>query len=297
MKVLTLAAIKNILKEFEERSKNGESKDAITIHLKNNVQNYFEDKAILGFDIFRYSQYLTVEQSLIPHLFKTLYRDTIMNCLNHEPYFFQFTNNIDFGKHFIDAGDGGFQIFDSPFHAIIFAIYFQANVKRYNSGKSFGSTSLRKLIGEITLRYCITYDATYSYNKNFYGPSIINNARIMAKDKLNRFLIDENTFGWFTEYFNGIENLQAITFKDISNVSIFNTYKALADISKSTVLFEKNKPQILNVDILKIGEIRSKLDTLSIHNLHMQILLYSRNKGFQKFTISLGNLNSGGITE
>lgn len=69
-------------------------------------------------------------------------------------------------------------------------MYFQANIVRYNS-RNDTSSALYEVIGEINLRYSLTYDNLYFYNKNYYGPAIINCARIMSKDKLNRFLLDK----------------------------------------------------------------------------------------------------------
>lgn len=262
------------------------------------IEKYFQKKAILGFDIYRYSQYPTLEQTLIPHLFKKIFNWSIKNCLEHEPYLFQDITKEDFLNQFIDTGDGGFQIFDTPFQAVIFAMYFQANIKRYNSVTAYTET-LYKIVGEITLRYALTYDTTFCYEKNYYGPSIINNARIMSKDKLNRFLLDDATVKWFTQEINGLENLQVITFEDdFKNIEFLKKLKIIEGEKIQSLIFTPTLAKILKVDLLKIGEIKSKLDTLSVHNLHIQILMHSGDKGdFKKYTVSLGNLNLSGITE
>lgn len=293
MKELTIKRIEDLLKKNNAIDSNQINKENI---LKE-IHPLIEKKAVLGFDIYRYSQYPELEQTLIPHLFKELYNVTINNCLDLEPYTFYNKDKAYFTKHFIDAGDGGFQIFDNPFQAIVFALYFQANIRRYGS-RHEATIDLFNTIGEITLRYSLTYDNIYSYGKNYYGPSIINNARIMSKDKLNRFLIDENTLDWFNEEFNGIENLQVINFKEDFKIIDFFSKLNIKDTDKSSLLFDHEMSNILKVDVLRIGEITSKLDKLSIHSLHIQVMMKSiSSKDFKKFTISLGNLNSTGIAE
>ncbi len=263
--------------------------------IKNHIEKFIEKKAVLGFDIYQYSQFPSLEQTLIPHLFKKLYSLTIKNCIANESFFFSYKLKAEFEDKFIDTGDGGFQIFDSPFEALIFSIYFQANIVRYNSGNQLLS-NLHNIIGEISLRYSLTYDSVYNYGKNFYGPAIINCARIMSKDKLNRFLIDNNSILWFNHEINSIETCTLLEpFKDFPTIPIFqgtfhkDTYKS--------ILFSNGKNLIKCIDILKIGEIKSKLDTLSIYSAHLQIDFNSEGKPFRKYRITLGNLNSSGLAE
>lgn len=297
MKEITVKDFQSFLKEYVQKDKKGISKETNLKAIKKKLEIHFENKAVLGFDIYRYSQFAILEQSFIPHLFKALYYFTIKDCVDYEKFFFDNKTPEEFLEDFIDSGDGGFQIFDTPMQAIIFAIYFQANIRRYNSGKDSSIAGLWEIVGEITLRYSITFDSIYKYNNNHYGPAIINNARIISKDKLNRLLIDDNTVCWFTEFLHGIENLQSITFKDLKKIKIFNSNQKVED-SKTSLLFSEAECKILNADVLKIGEIKSKLDTLSIHSVHIQARMYSTNMpGFNKYTITVGNLNSSGITE
>jgi hypothetical protein len=295
MKELSYLNVKTFLKEYNEKLAKKTSHEVIMQSLKRKIQSHIETKAILGFDIYRYSQFPLLEQSLIPPLFKTLYEYTIGDCIQYEKFIFQEKKIENYTQYFIDSGDGGFQIFENPLQAITFAIYFQANIRRYNSGKDSSIIGFRDIVGEITLRYAITYDSTYAYNSNFYGVSIINNARIMAKDKLNRLLIDENTFSWCTKYLHGIENLQSMDYSDLQSIEAFKDYQK---VEKGSLIFLENESRIKNADVLKIGEIKSKLDILSIHSLHIQTLMFSnRMPKFSKYTITLGNLNSAGITE
>ncbi|MCF6131933.1 hypothetical protein [Flavobacterium wongokense] len=261
--------------------------------IQNKLFKYNECKSVLGIDIYRYSQYSRLPQMFIPSLFKRLYDSSIEHCLKLEPTIFKgFTKN-SFTDYFIDTGDGGFQIFDNPFQAIIFLIYFQSNVSRYNS---MHDDTLNEfiMIDEITLRYSLTHDDIYSFENNHYGPAIINCARIMAKDKLNRFLIDENTQKWFTKEINGIENLQFIDLPEDSSLSIFN--KSKPDEIDS-VVYEEEGCKIKHVDLMKIGEIKSKLDTLSIYNLRILILMISPSSKFEKHAITIGNSNSSGLSD
>ncbi len=294
---MTSDSIDTILEKINQKESKKKSENEILLEIEKEIVRNFEKKAILGFDIYRYSQYPLLRQSIIPHLFKTLYYHTIYHCLKHEPYIFQNMKEEDFINHFIDTGDGGFQIFDTPFHAIIFALYFQANIKRYNANKETELEDMRRIVGEITLRYSITFDSVYSYENNYYGPAIITNSRIMSKDRLNRCLIDENTNCWFTEVFQGIENLQAIGLNDIAKLELFKNYKASLE-KKPSIFFSGKECKILCVHVLKIGEITSKHNIISVHSLHIQTQMISKAPvGIPKFTISLGNINSSGIVD
>lgn len=294
MKEISSVELDKILKESVSNNINlGKviDKKAITSYL----DTFTEKKAVLGFDIYQYSQFPSLQQTLIPHLFKKLYSLTIKNCITNESFFFDYTTSAEFESKFIDTGDGGFQIFEKPFEALMFAIYFQANIVRYNSGNKILS-DLYNIVGEISLRYSLTYDNVNEYKKNFYGPAIINCARIMSKDKLNRFLIDNNTITWFNTEINSIETcLSFEPEKDFPTIPIFKS-----NFDKSTyssVLFSLEKNIFKSLDILKIGEIKSKLDTLSIFSAHIQVVFTSKGKAFNKYHLTLGNLNSSGLTE
>lgn len=158
--------------------------------------------------------------------------------------------------------------------------------------------NLFNIINRIELRYCITYDKIYSYNDNFFGTGIINNARILAKDNLNRLLIDSNSLKWFDEHLNTIENILIVGKSDLLKMTIFNGY----NVENSSRIFEDNNEtnDIKSVDILKIGSIKSKNTSLDIYNLKIQFLMsYQQedkfSKDFDKFLYTIGNLNTQGI--
>jgi hypothetical protein len=152
------------------------------------------------------------------------------------------------------------------------------------------------------MRYAITYDKVYTFDKNYYGRGIINNARILIKDDLNRCLIDEHVHSWFTTNLDGVENLQIVTIKEISNIFEFSKDYDHTLLDAGDEIFE-NEPTrkygIINSDILKVGFIQSKETSLSVYNLHLQVTIALTNDDDpdQKrlITVSLGNLNTTGI--
>jgi len=273
--------------------------------LYNNISEYidtesFTRRAVLGIDIYRYGMFKHLEQTLIPSVFKIFFDKTIRLCLESNQYVFQNYDHKTLENSFISTGDGGFLILETPLHAVLFAINFEMVVRSYNSFHLF--PRLRKIIGSISLRYAITYDTLFQFDNNFYGTAIINNARILNKDNLNRCLLDESSFNWFLINIDGIENLQVYTIEDISNVYDFLEYDSKFIEDGENEIIPRNKTRydgIINSDILKIGQIQSKEIFLNIYNLHLQVSLniWSDSAADKKrlITISLGNLNTSGI--
>lgn len=179
-------------------------------------------QSVLGIDIYRYGMFRHLEQTLIPSIFKIFFDKTIQLCLQSNEFIFQYYDKKKIENSFISTGDGGFLILDTPLHSVLFAINFEIVVRAYNSYHLF--PKLRNIIGAISLRYAITYDALFSFDDNFYGSAIINNSRILDKDSLNRCLLDENTYNWFLTNIDGIENLQVYTIQDVSNIFHFQNY-------------------------------------------------------------------------
>lgn len=258
-------------------------------------------KSVLGLDIYQYSSYGEFEQMLIPFLFKMIFNTTIDLCFENHPFIFQKYTKESLKKSFISTGDGGFVILDNPMHSLLFASNYAIVLRIYNAFHFF--PRLRKIIGGISTRYAITYDSVYSYSDNFYGRAIINNARILSSDSLNRCLIDEYSHRWFTVNIDGIENLQIITIEDVAHIYEFsNGYDTKLLTTREDKIFghEANRHKgIINSDILKIGKIRAKETDLSIYNLHLQVsmsLINNDDPIQQKVvTVSLGNLNTAGI--
>jgi hypothetical protein len=260
----------------------------------------FSKVGVLGIDIYRYGNYPHLEQTLIPSLFKIMFDKTIRLCLENNQFVFQYYTIESIEKAFISTGDGGFLIFDTPIHAMFFAINFEMVVRAYNAYHLY--PKLRNIIGSISLRYAITHDTIFQQMNNYYGTAIINNARILERDTLNRCLIDQNAYEWFMANIDGIENLQVITIEQIANIYEFLTYdRHYIDDGVNEIINKEvsRYSGIINSDISKVGQILSKETLLNIYNLHLQVTMriFADDKIENKrtITISLGNLNTSGI--
>jgi hypothetical protein len=261
----------------------------------------FAKRAVLGIDIYRYGMYKHLEQVLIPPLFKILFEKAIRLCLENNQFVFQTYTKERIEKNFISTGDGGFVIFDTPLHALFFAINFEMVIRAYNSYHLF--PKLRNIIGSLSLRYAVSYDTIFRFDHNYYGSAIITNARILNKDTLNRCLIDQATYDWFLISIDGLENLQVLTIEDIANIYDFLDFDRKWISEGVNEILDRNadnrRTGIINSDILKVGQIQSKETLVNIFNLHLQISMqiYSDRKVESKrtITVSLGNLNTSGI--
>lgn len=274
---------------------------ALTSELKQYISyDKISRKSVLGIDMFQYSSYGEFEQTLIPYLFKTIFESTIKLCIQNHPFIFQRYNAARIERNFISTGDGGFLLFDNPLQSVLFASNFAVVLRAYNAYHFY--PRLRRIIGGINMRYAITYDKVYTFNGNYFGRGIINNARILIKDNLNRCLIDEHVHSWFTTNLDGVENLQIITLDDVANIFEFSKGYNRKYLENGDEIFENEasrKYGIINSDILKIGFIQSKEASISIYNLHLQVTIQLTNDDDpdQKrlITVSLGNLNTTGI--
>lgn len=306
IKNLSYEEIEKILLENDKRvvfEKTNVVPDETGLH--NELDKYIDYEAIrrnsvLGIDIYQYSSYSEFKQTLIPYLYKKMFELTAELCMRNHPYIFQGYSKSAFEERFISTGDGGFLILDTPMHALLFAANFAVVLRVYNSFNLF--PRLRKIIGGITLRYAITYDKIYYFDKNYYGRAIINNARILMKDELNRCLIDEHVHTWFTTNIGGLESLQVLTVEDVANIYEFKENYDPQFLEKKDPIFGNTISRengIINSDVLKIGKIQSKETGLTIYNLHLQVSIWLDNddQPEQKklITISLGNLNTTGI--
>lgn len=268
------------------------------------IQSYidvksFNKRSVLGIDIYRYGLYKTLEQTLIPTVFKILFSKAIKLCLENNSFVFQNYTKEKIEKSFISTGDGGFVIFDTPLHSLFFAINFEMTVRSYNSYHLF--PKLRDIIGSISLRYAITYDNIFNFDNNFYGSAIILNSRILERDSLNRCLVDQDTYNWFLFNIDGIENLQVLTINEIANIYEFTDYDRTYIQDDNEIMNSKVSrfSGIINSDISKIGQIASKEMLLNIYNLHLQVTMKAsastKSSNKRTITISLGNLNTAGI--
>jgi hypothetical protein len=145
---------------------------------------------------------------------------------------------------------------------------------------------LSKFIGGLTVRSTITYDYVFNYEKNWYGKAIIKNARILSKDKLNRFLIDKESFDYFLSKFNGIESLSLRTEEDIK--------KALKDeeeVDHNNINFDNNV--FKNIHVQRLEDTVAKETKLSIYNVEIQYLssIVAEDKKETSFVLTIGNSN------
>jgi hypothetical protein len=278
------------------------------------IEELITDKhTVLGFDIYRYSQYPREKQPFLPHLFENIYGETWLLITQNFEYIFQKYNSIinrdgelKAKDYYIDTGDGCFQIFESPIHAVIFVLVFGTILQLYNSDRFM--PKLHSKIGNMLVRYALTYDNIYRYDsnkkRNFFGTGIVNNARMLSKDKLNRFLIDDNTFKWFLSSIAGIENIMSISLKDLKKLNEFSSYDDEKMEKQNALIIVDNKKLyfegIKSVDVQKIGTIQEKKSEIDIYNLHLQATIdYSSSLFGQSdvFSISVGNLNTSGLVD
>lgn len=144
----------------------------------------------------------------------------------------------------------------------------------------------------------------FRFQDNYYGPGIISNCRIIGRDQLNRCLIDQGTFDWFTVNTRGVENLATTGLRDLALLPDFSGYDPVLAASGDAAFDVKGAPQVgpwKDIDVLKIGEIRIKDGSFPIYSLHVHYVGgYSDEKDPKKsqwFTVTLGNLNTSGIAD
>jgi hypothetical protein len=250
--------------------------------------------------MYQYSSLGEFEQTLIPFLFKTMFESTIKLCMENHRFIFQKYSTERIERNFISTGDGGFLLFDNPLQSLLFAANFAVVLRTFNAYHYY--PRLRRIIGAINFRYAITYDKIYTYESNFFGRGIVNNARILIKDNLNRCLIDEHVHSWFMTNLDGVENLQIVTINEVSNIFEFSKGYDRQFLESGDEIFENESSRkygIINSDILKVGFIQSKESSISVYNLHLQIAIRLTNDDdtsqTRLITVSLGNLNTTGI--
>jgi len=237
-------------------------------------------KSVLGLDIYKYSQYKNGKQELIPFIF-----DIIFNGAIYYSKYQALLENTDKEKQFISTGDGGFIVFPTPLHSLLFNCNFYKALHMFNSRHIY--PELSKFIGGLTVRSSITYDSVFNYEKNWYGKAIIKNARILSKDKLNRFLIDKETFDYFLNRLNGIESLSIRTKEDIRKI-----LKDEDEIDPKKVNFDNT--EFKNIHVQKLEDTVAKETKLSIYNLEIQYLSSikdTKNKQETSFVLTIGNSN------
>jgi hypothetical protein len=304
---MILDEFKALIEEFEKKDEYANIKAAINNHDDKyreiaNTKFGISKKAILGIDIYQYSQYESDKQILVPLVFDLILEETKRWIRDSEKVIFA---NYDFSQPYIDTGDGGFFIFNDPFQAVIFCINFYVLTKTFNTGHYY--PSLRNFIGEITIRTCITYDDVYKYKNNMYGAAIINNARILSKDKINRFIIDEATNNWYNLNIGGLDNIKNYTLRDYNKEEIEKLIpgQLIPQLSSFVIVDHKNKQLkydvFQNTHIQKIGTIQIKKNLISVYNVEMQVIMSINDETDPAksilLTTTIGNSNSTGFID
>jgi hypothetical protein len=266
--------------------------------LSQKFSEYFSDgretkATVLGIDIYKYSKFPIEKQRLIPFTFEMLWKQTLLHLQNQEKYLFAGETTESLKERFVPTGDGGFEILSSPLHALVFAFCFEMALRLFNSGKI--SSHMLKLVGPLSLRYVISNGEVMQYESNWYGPGIIRNARILAKDKLNRLLIDDETFCWFLEKTDGIESLSVKSYGDFK--SALGRSDSPTDSINENFMFNPSGKRFFISQ--KLESFSTKGDILDVHNVYAQIEHVAINiedaKEKHVFVTSIGNLNSLGL--
>jgi hypothetical protein len=268
-------------------------KENFLIEIENVLEKNILVKATFGFDVYKYSKMNNIQQLLLSYLLEHLISATCEHIKNYESYFFTDTEIKYLNDTKISTGDGYYLFFENPLLAIIFAIYFNSNLQRINSNYPLFS-HISDILGTISIRYCITYDELFNYNNVFWGKGIINCARILSLDKLNRFLIDNKSYDWFIKNTNGIETLKVLDHKDLE---LFKKNKTGQDYESIVFSDDQKMLKCINtLDVQKLGNHSLKEDVFDIYNVYLQSTLTSQADTFiQKYVCSLGNTSSFGL--
>lgn len=264
-------------------------------------QNHTSEKTVIGLDIYHYSKMENKPQILIPVVFDLLFAQA-------EQWIKQYEKNLIpddryLQESFIHTGDGGFLLVDNPIVGIVFLLHFYTLLNLYNSGLFL--REYYEVTKEIEIRACMTKGSVFKYHSNYFGKAIIQNARILAADKLNRFLIDENVNNWFNQNVNGITSLLIRTGEEIENILnlppeslkeskifCYTNFLTIGDIPAGN-------SSIKHVTKQKIGEISVKDDKNSIYNVEIQRFalfdIPGEKLNLNSIVITIGNSNAAGL--
>lgn len=311
MKKTTMKEMSDLIYSMDKRNSFGNPdqfiKDNATAYefkIRDFLQNVVEHKAVIGFDVYGYSRYKEVPQALIPFLLRELIQRAVDKINKYETFLFSGAFKLT-KENFIDTGDGGFVLFDTPLHAICFSIHLSIALKQFNTYVALPLS--RDLVKEIDIRFALTYDDVFFLEDNVYGAAIINNARILSKDKLNRFLFDRNTNEWFLKNMNGIEIIRNLNYSGLYKNHAFSGYKEPVEPQDEWGVFSKKfRSGLLSFGMSecntqKIGVIQAKQQEISIFSLQLQFSLSVNDESdksiFEPLVVTVGSLNSSGLVE
>lgn len=257
-------------------------------------------KAVLGIDIYKYSKYDYNQQKLIPFIFSSFRRTAAKLFFDYEPVFSSRYKNgegekdNELERDLVNTGDGGYLFFKNPIDAILFLTRFNTSLHLFNSYHLY--PNLRKYLGgPLTVRYTITYGRLYKIDSKYYGPAIIKNARIISKDKLNRFLIDDKTYEWFLLNTNGIENLPNLRLEQMDHLIDPNS-KDNESLKSVYFSHDTEGSHFQHIFCQKLEKISVKDDDFEVYNLMIQYFVNTAyNEKAVSFITSIGNMNCNGI--
>jgi class 3 adenylate cyclase len=281
------------------------TRDELNVHFEDNEINRKADtvakfadilsesertKAVLGIDVYRYSKMEHVPQALLPYVIDVAFHATVRNVLDHETAFFDAVRADEVTRSLIRTGDGFFAFFEDPIRALVFCIYLQANVATFNSHNM--SPGLRAAIGEISVRYALTYGPVYDYEGTYYGDTIIRNSRLMSMDALNRFLMGQNCAEWFMKWTNGLDTLGTMLLPDLQPWPSFEL-----DTTQSSLIFshaDAYLPRFRSLSSVKLGSISAKGTEFDVYSNFIQVLLRQlQPASVQKYVVTIGNQHTG----
>ena len=275
--------------------------------LLKNIKDRKKCYAVLGLDVYQYSQHSRAFLDFVPPIFDLFFRLSIKLCLTLEPWLFPIKEEefLFRAKH---TGDGGLVLFDSPIHALVFNVYFHfcnalmnagliyqkitaffEQSRKDNSNSKGGLGEEPVAVERIVFRSAMAQGVCYDYNptqrnKMYFGDAYLNCARVLSKDNLDRFLIDQTVRDFFVHWFQGIENLpecdpelfrrqmmewQKATSKNPHQMGKGGLHSFLFQSTNHP--FHPNNNAFVEGRSIKLGKTRSKLTLLDIYNLEVKV--------------------------
>jgi hypothetical protein len=258
--------------------------------------------AVLGFDIYRYSSFEQTRQPFVPVVVDEVVNYALHLLDQNYKYLSQFDDSKELRKHFIDTGDGGYFVLQTPLHAIALVMMVAAVFQMYNSYHFI--PALREQVGPVSMRYALAFGNVYRLRGRLYGEAIITCARLLSRDRLNRFLIDAHSHDWFVRNIAGMERLLILGLNELSTLPDFENYdNEMLSRQNALIASEYLQPRFegfRSIDVQKIGSIRQKEQDIDAYNVHMQAVIqyvgFFRNHS-RLFAVTVGNLNAAGISE
>jgi hypothetical protein len=253
------------------------------------------DRTVFGIDIYEYSKMDALKQFTVPFIVDQLFENTLARLKSQETAFFRDEFLVEIRRSRIDTGDGFFLILMNPLHALLFLCHFSIELELFKT--RYRARTLMRSMNDYVIRYAISKGDVFIYSGKYYGDAIIRCARIMAKDRLNRCLIDNATYFWFYDNASGLESIQDAGLHNIFGIEELQAVKeGKSDIFLTgPMVFSSFKSIVVN----KIGRISVKNDTFDIYNVFLQIGMRVGEALMNSFPIvaSAGTINMHGLNE